>query len=1020
MRNFFFDYNIDDEKYARNLLDNELFDNNSENVETLTRHFVTDMRQNKSIIGSIDDLLQSYGLDTQEGLALMALAEALLRIPDSETANQLIESKLNEINLQNLPSDDNIFMKAMTWGMGIAQTIVKKDDSPATFIQSAIKKLGVPCVRNATFQMIKIMSGTFILGQTIESAVNNTKSNLLYSFDMLGEGARNMQVAQSYYDLYKHAIEIASKENKGKSVYQCQSVSIKISALHPKFFPKYQKHLFNEIYKIVYSLVAFAHDQNVPVTIDAEEADRLEFTIGIFSKLAAEPHLQNWNGLGLVIQAYQKRAMSVIRHIIDLAKHNNRNIPVRLVKGAYWDSEVKRAQERGLETFPVFTRKSLTDLNYLHCANVLFQNRDYVFPQTATHNALTIAQLIDMAGNGEGWELQRLHGMGLELYESVVQHCPQIVQRVYAPVGHYKDLLSYLVRRLLENGANSSFVNAVSKKDIPVEAFLRNPKSSLTNKESMRHPDVRLPKDVFMPRKNSHGYELGFSQDFDFLTNAAKNIPDYKEPIASEYSDLTQETTQVIMPATGQILADIHESSPQTASQAVADTAQYFTQWRNTTIQYRSDILLKMADLIEENTASLVALLVHEAGKTIIDAEADLREGVDFCRYYAHNAVKQFSEVTKLPCPNGERNVHFYAPRGTFICISPWNFPLAIFLGQVAAALVTGNTVVAKPAEQTPIIAYEIMQLFYQAGLPKEACSLVYGGAEIGSVITQHTDVSGIVFTGSTEVANIINRSMAASDLAIRPFIGETGGMNAMIIDSTALLEQVTDDILQSAFQSAGQRCSALRLLFVQEEIADELIDMLKVTTSEMIINHPSNIATDIGPIIDQEAKKQIQDYLEIHKDSIIFDGKNMVPSHLVQSGYFVPPAILHIKNLDDFNKEIFGPVLHIISYPQAELDSYLEALDKKGYGLTLGVHSRIPEFTQKIAHTMRAGNVYINRNIIGAVVEAQPFGGFGKSGTGPKAGGPDYLRRFCYERVISTNIAAAGGDPELMVIPND
>jgi len=494
MRNFFFDYYTDDEVYARTLLENPLFDGNTEQVEQLTRHFVTDMRQNKSIIGSIDDLLQSYGLDTQEGLALMALAEALLRIPDSETANQLIESKLNEINLQHLPADDNIFMKAMTWGMGIAQTIVKRHDSPTSFIQSAIRKLGVPCVRNATYQMIKIMSGTFILGQTIESALDNAESNSLYSFDMLGEGARNMTAAREYYDLYKHAIEVASKANTGKSVYQCQSVSIKISALHPKFFPKYHKHLFDEIYKIVFSLVELAHSKNVPVTIDAEEAERLEFTLSIFSKLAQDSALKGWNGLGIVIQAYQKRAISVIRHVIDLAKKNDRNIPVRLVKGAYWDSEVKRAQERGLKTFPVFTRKSLTDLNYLYCANELFMHRQYVFPQTATHNALTIAQLIDMAGNGEGWELQRLHGMGEELYESVARHCPHIVQRVYAPVGHYKDLLSYLVRRLLENGANSSFVNAVSKKDIPVEAFLRSPKASLVNKESMRHPEVNYHK----------------------------------------------------------------------------------------------------------------------------------------------------------------------------------------------------------------------------------------------------------------------------------------------------------------------------------------------------------------------------------------------------------------------------------------------------------------------------------------------------------------------------------------------
>lgn len=1020
MQNFFFDYYIDDDSYARNLLENPLFEKNNPEIEELTRHFVNDMRQNKSIIGSVDDLLLSYGLDTKEGLALMALAEALLRIPDTETASNLIESKLNEINIQNLPADDNIFMRAISWGMGIAQTIVKKEDSPSSLIQKAIKKLGVPCVRNATYQMIKIMSGTFILGQTIEKAIDNAKSNDLYSFDMLGEGARNSKIAGRYYELYKHAISKAAELNKGKEVAQSQSVSIKISALHAKFFPQFREHVFDEVYKIVYSLVYFAFTKNVPVTIDAEEADRLEFTIGIFSKLAQEKSLAGWNGLGIVIQAYQKRATSVIQHVISLAKKNYRNIPIRLVKGAYWDGEVKKAQERGLKDFPVFTRKSLTDLNYLHCAQLLFDNRQYVFPQTATHNALTIAQLIHLAGNGEGWEIQRLHGMGEELYESVAQHCPQISQRIYAPVGQYEDLLSYLVRRLLENGANSSFVNSVAKKEIPVEHFLRFPSDSLSNKYSMRHPDVKKPSEIFTPRLNSHGFELGFAQDFEDLTNAAQKIPNYKKPIISDYSDESSKPHSVLMPANGARLAEIHLSSPETTHKAIDNAQNFFNEWQRTPVVHRAQILINMSDLIEENTPFLLSLLVYEAGKTIIDAEADIREAVDFCRYYADIAMKKFSEATKLPSPNGERNVHFYAPRGVFACISPWNFPIAIFTGQIAAALVCGNTVVAKPAEQTPIVAYEIMNLFYQAGLPKEALSLVFGDAEIGSALTSHSDIAGIAFTGSTQVAQIINRTLANSDEAIRPFIAETGGLNAMIVDSTALLEQVTDDVIMSAFRSAGQRCSALRLLMVQDDIADDLITMLKDTTSEMIIEHPSNIASEMGPIIDAEAKGNIEAYLEENKEYIIHDGRSQVPHHLTGAGYFLGPVMIEVKDLENFNREIFGPVLHIVRYPLVELDNYLEALDKKGYGLTLGVHSRIPEFAQHIAYKMRAGNVYINRNIIGAVVGAQPFGGFGKSGTGPKAGGPDYLTKFCYERVISTNIAAAGGDPELMVIPND
>lgn len=1014
-----FEYYIDDDAYASHLLDIDLFTDNAHQVEELTRYFVKDMRQNKSVIGSIDDMLHSYGLDTQEGLALMALAEALLRIPDQETANQLIESKLREIDIGHLPQN-NLFIRAMSWGMGVAQKIVKQDDDPQSFIQRAIRKLGIPSIRNATYFIVKIMSGTFILGQTISKALDNREAGLYYSFDMLGEGARDKMAAEKYFSLYSEAIENVKAFNIGKDFHECQSVSIKISALHPKFYPQFKERFFTEIYDVLNKLVSKAHESNVPVTIDAEEANRLEFTIALFSQLVREPAYKGWNGIGIVIQAYQKRAMSVIDYVIDLARETKRIIPVRLVKGAYWDSEIKHAQENGLDDFPVFTRKPLTDLNYIHCAKKLFDHRDYVFPQTATHNALTIAQLIHLAGDGKNWELQRLHGMGEELYESVYSHYPQLRQRVYAPVGRYEELLSYLVRRLLENGANSSFVNAINKEDVPVEAFLRRPKTVLTSKQSMRHPDVRLPKEICQTHLNSKGYEVGYHKDYLFLRDAVQSIPYFDMVLTTDYSDAENAQRAIRSPIDGRVLGHIIESSVKTTEAAIEKAHDYFYEWRKTTVEYRTGLFDTIATQLQERMAEFIALLVYEAGKNIEDAVADIREAIDFCRYYAAEARAKLTEPTHLPGPNGERNVHFYAARGVFACISPWNFPIAIFLGQISAALLTGNTVVAKPAEQTPILSIKLVELLYECGLPKDALHLVLGDAKVGSCLTGHKKIAGIAFTGSTEVSQIIYRQMAASHLAIRPIIAETGGLNAMVVDSTALLEQVTDDVLMSAFRSAGQRCSALRLLLVQEDVAENLIGMLSRAASEMVVGNPADIATEIGPVIDKEAFEKIKNYIDDNENKIIFNGNTDLPEQLNEKGYYVVPTIIKLDDIQDFNQEIFGPILHILPYASDKLDDILIALDHKGYGLTLGVHSRIPEFAQSVAYFMRAGNVYINRNIIGAIVGSQPFGGYGLSGTGPKAGGPEYLTRFLYERVISTNIAAAGGDPELMVIPNE
>lgn len=1012
-----FDYYIDDNDYINTLLNEDLFKEGEDKINKSTLFFINEIRNTKKGIGSINDLLSHYGLDTQEGLALMALAEAMLRIPDKKTADDLLESKLQEIDTDQLPETHNPLIKALSWGMGIAQKIVHTKDSPKSFIKAAIQKLGIPCVRTATYQMIKMMSNHFILGETIQQAAKEAYEKDLHSFDMLGEGARTKQKAKEYYDLYYKAIDHISKFNKGKNFTECQSVSIKISALHPKFFPIFKESYFDEIYNLVLSLVSFAHEKNVPVTIDAEEADRLEFTILLLERLIKEKRFQGWNAIGLVVQAYQKRALSVIEYIISLAKKHQRIIPVRLVKGAYWDSEIKKAQEKGLKDFPVFTRKSATDLHYLHCAKKLLDHRDVVYPQTATHNALTVAQLIELAGNSKGWEIQRLHGMGAELFDIIAKHYPDLNRRIYAPVGEYKDLLSYLVRRLLENGANSSFMNALNKKDIPAEHFLKKPHELLHATYVMRHPGVRLPAHIFPTHTHAKGFEFGYSEDYDLLKLASEQNISFTVPLKTEYSSQSAASIAITSPINKRVIGHVIPSDLMSVSEAIEKASEYFNIWEQTSIQERKEIFLNISDKIEENILNFIPYLIQEAGKTIEDALNDIREGIDFCRYYAYQAEEDFDSLHSLPSPNGEKNVYFYAPRGVFACISPWNFPFAIYIGQIAAALLAGNTVVAKPAEQTPIISIKLREMMIEAGLPKDAFHLVIGDHVIGQALTQNPDIAGIVFTGSTAVANSIYQSMAGSNLAIRPLIAETGGLNALIADSTALLEQLIDDVLKSAFQSAGQRCSALRLLLVQEDIADTLLDMLAQATSEMSLGDPSHMATEIGPVIDQKAYDKLNGYIQKQKN-IIYDGKNLL-ENIPEQGTYIPPTIIKLETLEDFNDEIFGPVLHVLSYKKDNLDSLLQELNKKGYGLTMGVHSRIPEFVEHVTRIMRVGNIYINRNIIGAVVGSQPFGGYGKSGTGPKAGGPDYLKKFTYERVISTNIAAAGGDPELMAIEN-
>lgn len=1018
--NIVLNYYVSDNDYVQNfLIKNNLPDHTSQ-INNLIKALIGDVRGRKKVLGSFDDLLQTYSLNTKEGLAIMALAEALLRIADNETALEFISEKMSEIDLSQLPQRDNLFSRSMSWGMGIAQKIIKKDDKPQGIIKSAIQKIGLPSIHAATVQMVKLMSNHFIISDTIKNALKNSDKNFLYSYDMLGESARDSKKAEEYYNLYSHAISEVQTVNHGKPLADYQSISVKLSALHPKFFPQFKDKSFNEVYEKIFLLAKQACHNNVPITIDAEEAEKLEFTLEIFTKLKKEKEFSQWNGLGLAVQSYQKRAFGIIHYLIDLSSQTNSKIPVRLVKGAYWDSEIKKAQEKGLREFPVFTRKESTDCNFLLCAKKLLDNRNFIYPQIATHNATTIAEIVQIAGNFEGWEFQRLFGMAEELYNSLSSHIPEIKHRIYAPVGNYEELLSYLVRRLLENGANSNFVNRIQDKNFAINKFLLHPKEFLSKHQDYHHPKIKMPKDIFPNRSNSMGYELGFSLDYKALEKASHTPLTYNEIIKTDYSDINSHIKEITSPIDKTILAKLYESSEATTQKALQDAEDYFDIWKKTTILERAKIFYKMADLLQERFLSLLPLLVNEAGKTIVDSISEIREAIDFCRYYASQAEKNFSVPLELPSVNGEKNSYSYKARGVFVCISPWNFPIAIFLGQISAALLMGNCVIAKPAEQTPLIAIEIIKLLREAGLPQKALCLVIGDSHIGSLLTTSDKVSGIAFTGSTEVAKIIYRTMSNSECAIRPLIAETGGLNAMIVDSTALLEQVTDDVLTSAFGSAGQRCSALRLLIIQKDISEKLIQMLMNASSEIYVGHPKDIATQMASVIDEKSYNKINNYLEKNKSKIIFNGVDSIQKRELPNGYFIAPTIIKLNDITEINEEIFAPILHIITYEKTELGNILKQLNDKGFGLTLGIHSRSKEFSDYVIAQMNVGNIYINRNMIGAVVESQPFGGYGKSGTGFKAGGPDYLKRFCYEQVITNNITALGGDTELMLLKDD
>jgi RHH-type proline utilization regulon transcriptional repressor/proline dehydrogenase/delta 1-pyrroline-5-carboxylate dehydrogenase len=832
---------------------------------------------------------------------------------------------------------------------------------------------------------------------------------------MLGEGARTAEDAERYYESYAAAIDAIGRAAGNEPLPDRPGISVKLSALHPRYDALSRERVLAELTPRVVALAqrAKAHDLNF--TVDAEEADRLELSLDVIAAVVADPGLAGWDGFGLAIQSYQKRALAVIDWIAELARAHDRRFMVRLVKGAYWDTEVKRAQERGLDDYPVFTRKAMTDLSYMACAERMLSLRPVIYPQFATHNALTVASIIERAGGVGDYEFQRLHGMGEALYGHLVAERAGAACRTYAPVGGHRDLLAYLVRRLLENGANSSFVSVAADPNVPVETLLKRPADIVASPERARHAKLPLPRDLFGGRRNSRGVELGHRPALDALLAeiAGAGTPGSAAPLV-DGGTRPGARRPVASPNDGRGVGEVIEADPDTADLAMEAARRGFPAWNAVPATRRAEILERAGDLLEARRGRFLHLLQAEAGKTLDDALSELREAVDFCRYYAGEARRLFGAPEVLPGPTGEANRMALRGRGAFVAISPWNFPLAIFLGQVAAALLAGNSVVAKPAEQTPLVAAEAVRLLHAAGVPADALHLVPGDGRVGARLVAHRHVAGVVFTGSTEVARLINRTLAAKDAAIVPLIAETGGINAMIVDATALPEQVADDVATSAFRSAGQRCSALRLLLVQEDVADRMVEMIVGAARELKVGDPRDVSVGIGPVIDREAKER----LDAHVARMSREAKRVhLAGDAPQGGTYVAPHVFELDRPEGLSEEVFGPILHVARWRAGELDRVLETIESSGYGLTLGVHSRIDATVETVVKRLSVGNVYVNRNMIGAVVGVQPFGGHGLSGTGPKAGGPHYLLRFATEQTVTINTAAAGGNAALIAM---
>jgi RHH-type proline utilization regulon transcriptional repressor/proline dehydrogenase/delta 1-pyrroline-5-carboxylate dehydrogenase len=1012
----------DEELAARFLADTAREPAAERRVDARARRFIEAIRAKIGGLGGVEDFLHAFSLSTKEGLGLMVLAEALLRVPDAATADRLIEDKLAGGRwLDGDVKSTALLVSASAWTLGIVARVIHPGETPETILDNVVRRIGLPAMRAATRQAMHLLASHFVMGRTIEEALARAKTHpqFSYSFDMLGEGARSSADADNYFAAYAGAIAAIGADGGNKNPRMQSGISVKLSALHPRYEAISRERVREELTPRLIELAELAKAHDLQFTVDAEEADRLELSLEVIAAVLRDGVFDGWDGFGLAVQAYQKRALAVIDWVEDVAAAINRKLTVRLVKGAYWDTEIKRAQERGLADYPVFTRKAMTDLCYMACVKRLLAARNRLVPQFATHNALTVAGVIEDAGGIDGFEFQRLYGMGEVLYEALFAEFPEAACRVYAPVGGHRDLLAYLVRRLLENGANSSFVSAAADPGVAVADILRRPQSWIGDAAQARNRKIPLPQDIFQPeRRAAAGIEFGDRASLDALLGEIREATTATAQAAPLVNGVALPGIErhLHSPIDGSVIGLVREADDAIARAAIAAASDGFSAWAAKPLEQRAAVLDRAADRLERNRGRLLALLQNEAGKTLDDAVAELREAVDYCRYYAAQARTTLAPHA-MPGPTGESNLLRYRGRGVFVCISPWNFPLAIFVGQIAAALVAGNTVVAKPAEQTPLIAAFAVSLLHEAGVPTSALHLVPGDGAIGARLVAHRLRAGVAFTGSTETGRAINRALAEKTGPIVPLIAETGGINAMIVDATALPEQVCDDVLASSFRSAGQRCSALRLLCLQEDIAEPMLDMLAGAARELKVGDPRRIGTHVGPVIDAEAKANLDEWLgeQERADRVKFrwDRHGRLPA----DGTYVAPAIVELDRAAELDREVFGPVLHVVRWQPERLDALLDDIAANGTALTLGIQSRIDLRVERIAGRLPHGNIYVNRNMIGAVVGVQPFGGTGLSGTGPKAGGPDYLLRFAAEQVVTVNTAAAGGNAGLLAL---
>ncbi|WP_216935837.1 MULTISPECIES: trifunctional transcriptional regulator/proline dehydrogenase/L-glutamate gamma-semialdehyde dehydrogenase [unclassified Acinetobacter] len=1018
------------------LAHSEISSKMTDKIQALAFDLAHSLRERKSSSGKagiVQGLLQEFSLSSQEGIALMCLAEALLRIPDKATRDLLIRDKINQGNWkEHLGQSQLMFVNAAAWGLMLTGKLMEtpQQKSLSSLLTGLLARSGRGIIRKAVDVAMRMMGEQFVTGKTIDEALKNAEpleeKGFRYSYDMLGEAALTDPDAERYYQDYQQAIHAIGQASQDKNVYDGPGISIKLSALHPRYQRSQMDRVHNQLYAKILKLAVLAKQYNMGLNIDAEESDRLEISLELLERLCFEPQLQGWKGIGFVIQAYQKRCFYVVDYIIDLAKRSQKRLMIRLVKGAYWDSEIKKAQIDGMSDYPVFTRKVHTDLSYIACARKLLAEPDYIYPQFATHNAQTVATIYQLAQPEQyytgQYEFQCLHGMGEPLYENVVGDSSQnrlgVPCRIYAPVGNHETLLAYLVRRLLENGANTSFVNRIADKTLKTEDLIENPQQTILKASKQegvmgaKHPHIPYPKYLYADiRLNSSGLDLANDAELGILNEVASRLATTQFQAAAMGTAFTVTDTsnavQIINPAQHQdIVGTVYEATKEQAETALTQAVNAHSFWINLSKNERAACLNKAAELMEQRLLTLMVILSREAGKTYANAIAEVREAVDFLRYYA-------AQILDLP-----DDVQIQ-PLGTVLCISPWNFPLAIFTGQISAALVAGNTVIAKPAEQTPLIAAQAVQILWEAGIPQDVLQLLPGrGETIGAQLSADSRIQGIIFTGSTEVAQILQKTVAER---LNQFgksvtlIAETGGQNAMIVDSSALTEQVVLDVMNSAYDSAGQRCSALRVLCVQEDNLDAVRTMLKGAMQQLRVGNPALLKTDIGPVIDAEAQQNIQKHIEqmrskghkVHQLMFNQDGTELA------QGTFIPPTLIELPNLDDLQREVFGPVLHLSSYRYGELEQLLEQINSKGYGLTMGLHTRIDETMQTVISRAEVGNLYINRNIVGAVVGVQPFGGEGLSGTGPKAGGPLYIYRLMHqvsEKKLAQPYAAQAG----------